>query len=405
MPLPSASKVGLAMVCPASAVLPKTDRLNDAADEGHGIHAFMRSLPSMSREEALARVQDEYRTRCEDIDLDLLPPPSLWKAETAFAYDVETEGVRFLGYDIGRNYGPRETPTEMFMSLDALIIEEGVATVLDWKTGRGRLPPADDNWQLRVQALAVQRHTGCELVRVAVVRLPDGGKPYFDWAEFGEFDLAMFASELRELARRLEKPEVTPVMGEHCRYCPAFEACPGQGRLLARMAGDSEQLMRDVLDTLTPETAWKAYERVRAVEGVLKRMWTALFAYAQETPIVLGDGTVFGPVETQKEELDAGVVRQVLGELHGPEVAEKACDFETSKAAIERALRLVYESRKAAGQGTTLKALKDEALAAIREAGGASVKLQTKVKEHQPREEVLGTLQRSLGFEQAGGES
>jgi hypothetical protein len=297
--LPSASKLELAFICLGSAVYPRTERLNPFSSTGHAGHDFMRDLASMSREEALERVPPEYRARCEAIDLSGLPLNGHWRAEVAFAYDVESEATRFIGLDVGRNYGPRQSPSEMFMAIDALIDvpdEPGTALVVDWKTGRGKLTPPAENWQLRVQALAVQRHTGCERVRVALVRLPEDGEPFVDVAEFDTFDLDLFAAELRELAHRLERTEtVVPVAGEHCKYCPAFEHCPAQGKLIARMAANPEQLSGDIQDALTPELAAKAYERVRLVESVLKRMKEALYSYASSNPIALPNGYVSGP--------------------------------------------------------------------------------------------------------------
>jgi hypothetical protein len=211
--LPSASKLQLAMTCAGSAVYERADNVSVYGETGSDIHAFMRALSSMSRDEALERLPDALRERCEAIDLEALPV-SHWQAEMAFAYDVETEQVRFLGHDIGRNYGPRESDTELFVSIDAYAHDEAVGDVFvgDWKTGRGKVEPVASNWQLRLGALAAARHAGVERVRAAVVQLPEGGLPFVDLVEWDEFDLSMFAAELRELVRRLQAPErVVPV--------------------------------------------------------------------------------------------------------------------------------------------------------------------------------------------------
>lgn len=384
MPLPSASKLELAMRCAGSAVYPRTERLEEAAQKGQAIHEYLRLLASMSREEALARVPDEYRARCEDIDVSALPLGVEWQAEVALAYDVEAEATRLVGLDIGRRYGERQAPGEMFMSLDTAAVVDGVGFVGDWKTGQGRVTSAQDNWQLKAQALAYARWKGVEEVSVAVVKLPADGTPYFDVAVLDAFELALAASELRELYRRVTAAEVTPVMGEHCRYCPAFESCPAQGKLIARMARSPEQIEADVLDMLTPENAARAYERLRAVDAVMKRVWKAVFAYVRERPIRLEDGSLFGEVEVEKEVLDAAVVRRVLTQMHGQDVADVACDFETSKAAVERALRPVYEARKAAGAPTTLKALKEAVYRAVEAEGGVATVKRVEVKAHRP---------------------
>lgn len=374
------------MVCAASAVLPRVDRVIPEGQTGIDVHDFMCNLASMKPEEALERVPAASRQRCEELDLTGLPLGAGWRAEAAYAYDVVTEKARFIGFNIGREYGPRQSPSEMFLSIDTSAVIDGEAFAADWKTGRSRVTNAANNWQVRVAALVVARESGAERARGAVIYLPEGGTPRLDIAEWDEFDLATFASELRLLWSRIEKPEnARPVMGDHCKWCPCLSACPAQGRLIAKLAANPEEVAAEALADLTPETAWRAYERLKAVRHVTKRVEEALYAYASQTPIQLPDGSVFGKVETEREELDAVAVRNVLAAMYGAPIAEKACDFETSKAAIERALRVVVEERKRGGQKTTLKALKDEALARIRELGGVTLKTRVEVKEYRPR--------------------
>jgi hypothetical protein len=83
-------------------------------------------------------------------------------------------------------------------------------------------------------------------------------------------------------------------------------------------------------------------------------------------------------VETSREDVDGEIARRVLAEIHGAEVAERACDWSTSKAAIERALRpLATKERK-------ITHLKRDALAAIAEAGGVRRNVTTSIREHVP---------------------
>jgi hypothetical protein len=69
----------------------------------------------------------------------------------------------------------------------------------------------------------------------------------------------------------------------------------------------------------------------------------------------------------------------VLAELHGQDVADRACEWSTSKAAIERALRPV-----AASTEQKITHLKKSALAAIAAAGGITRNTTTSVREHAP---------------------
>jgi hypothetical protein len=189
---------------------------------------------------------------------------------------------------------------------------------------------------------------------------------------------------LRDFAAALKRPDAAERVrvGEHCRYCPSLAYCPAQTAMVRRMAVEPEKVGADIRALLTPETAGRAYERLRAVKAVLREVESALHAYASQTPIPLSDGSVWGPVTTDREELDAKVAYRVLSELHDPGVAHGACDLETSKAGVKRALREVAELRKAAGEKVTLAGLEREALEAIREAGGVRLKSRTEFKEH-----------------------
>jgi hypothetical protein len=388
MSLPSASKLALAMTCPASATLPRVERITEAADKGTAVHAYLRDLTAMPKDAALERVPAAHRGRCEDINTLAFPEPGIERhAELALALDIETEEVRFIGHDVGRSYGERKTPTELFMSLDLAWMDEAGGHIIDWKTGRAPQGPASQNWQLKAQALAFARWKGLESVDASIARIPDDGEPFFDTALFDSFELSLIGSELRELSRRLSKPEtLKPVMGEHCRYCDAFEACPAQGKLIARMGRTPEQVEKDIVDLLlTPETAAKAIERAKAVDTVLKRVWAAIYAYARNNgPVALGDGVYFGETQTKRKVLDAEVVRRVLTQMHGPEVADAATDFETSQAAIKRALASVQEASRKTGQKVPMKALLDSVLAAVADEGGLSFKVDKPIKTYRP---------------------
>jgi hypothetical protein len=113
----------------------------------------------------------------------------------------------------------------------------------------------------------------------------------------------------------------------------------------------------------------------------VKDLEAALAGYAEEHPISLDDGRVYGAKPGTETTVDAVVVRRVLSTLYGAEVADKATEYEASKASVERALRGVYEARKASGQKVTLKALSDEAFGAIEADGGFKVREVTRIKE------------------------
>jgi hypothetical protein len=383
MALPSGSRLHRAMLCPASAVLPRVESVSGAGEKGTAKHAFFANLQRMPREEALELVPVEHRTACEALDVSQLPIGAEWLAEVALVYDVASDSARFLGQDVGREYG-QLGETELPMSLDLVGLFEGGALVVDFKTGRGKVPPVHVNWQLRIGAMAVARWKGLERVRVALAFPREDGTWGWSFAEHDSFDFFEMDGELRDFAASIKRPDAAERVrvGGHCRYCPSLAYCPAQTVMVRRMAAEPEKVGADIRSLLTPETAGRAYERLRAVKAVLREVESALHAYASQTPIPLSDGSTWGPVTTEREELSAEVAYRVLSELHDPDVAHGACDLEASKAGVKRALRAVFEKRKAAGEKVTLAALEREALDAIRRAGGVRPKSRTEFKEY-----------------------
>jgi hypothetical protein len=386
----SASQLQRVAVCPASAVLPRVDSVNAAAARGTALHSYLEAVPVVGRDEALASVPDEYRAACEALDLEALPVCAVrYAAEVAFAFDPATWRARELGRSMGRDYSGAR-PGEIVGTADVVGLSEDGSTlvVADWKTGRSELAKAERNWQLRFLALAGCRTYGATSAHVALVHIHENGTAHYDSAVFDPFDLAVIAHELARLANRVafaarshasgEPPLATT--GEHCKWCPCLPYCPAQTALVRTVvSGDPEWVESGWDRPVTPQDAARAYEIVKAVKAALARIERNLYTYAAGTPIPLPNGLVLGQVESTREEVDGEVARRVLAELHGQDVADRACEWSTSKAAIERALRPV-----AASTEQKITHLKKSALAAIAAAGGITRNTTTSVREHAP---------------------
>jgi hypothetical protein len=381
MAMPSGSRLQRAFACPSSAVLPQFESVGEEAWKGTVKHEFFANLQRMDRDEALALVPEEYREACEMVDVSCFPIGAEWLPEVALAYDVVTGKVRHIGNDIGRNYGPL-AETEIPMTLD-LVGRGGVPMVIDYKTGRGWVTKAKDNWQLRAGAVGVSKWLGVSEVRVGLFFVREGSSPGWDSALFDAFDLASFEDDLRGLRPKLMEKPPNVTTGAHCRYCPAFASCPAQAALVKRMANEPETLAAEVLAKLTPETAGEAWKRLRLMEATLREVKNAITAFAHATPIPIGEGRVLGEWTSETEEVDPLKARTALEGLYGRETAERACEFETSKAAITRAIRPVYEEKKRAGEKVTIKELNEAALERIREIGGIAKKTKTSLKEYE----------------------
>ena len=362
MKLPTASGLDRAIACPASVTLPQAPSTGAAAGAGSAIHAYLAD-PAHD----LLSVPDEHRAACDAVDLSVLPAGAEWGHEVALAWDADTGRARELGRDLGRRY-PETAESEYVGTADVIGLTPKGVHVYDYKTGWGALPHPAENRQLRFLALAAARAYGRDSARVALIRLHDG-VPRYQWADLDALDLDLTAAELRQ-ARGAWVPGAPINQGDHCTYCPAFDACP------AKLA-----LFRQAVDmpAITGENAAAVYVRAEAVAQVLGRVRAALEMRAREHPIELPDGRVYGPVVSERESVDPIVTQATLTRLHGPDVAAKALDLKSSKAAIERAIATVAKR----GEKAKLVAA---ALAEIGAAGGIETKRVETVKEHKPKD-------------------
>lgn len=398
MLLLSGSALQRLAACLGSAYLPRAERITAPAEVGNGKHDFLRNLNHMSRDEALAQVPDEYRSICEAVNVARLPIGSNFLCEMALAYDFETGATRLLGFDLSRNYGPLGE-TEIPMTLDVAADASTYVWVGDYKTGHAFVPPPMRNWQLRVGALAFARYSKKDTARISLIHVREDGYPYRDHATLDAFELDLIEAQVRQLGRRVhaarkaaeqgEQPSL--VAGEHCIHCPSRVYCPAQIALVRRLGEEPTTVASEVTAELTPATAARAYLRLKLVRKIFDDLEEALKAYAKENPIDLGDGRIYGPEKRVYDHLDASVVRQVLLEQHGVETADKACEYTTSKDAVERAIRPIYESRKQAGEKkVTISGLKEAALKAVRERKGISPRRRVEVREHKARGKLPG---------------
>ena len=128
------------------------------------------------------------------------------------------------------------------------------------------------------------------------------------------------------------------------------------------------------LELTAPAVArgWEALKRAKAVLGEVERIYRA---FAAAEPVFLVSGKMLGEVTKTRESIDGAVALRVLTQLHGAEVAQAACEVETSKAAIKAAL-------KPGAKRGTLEAMFRAALDAIGTADGISTKRSTSVEEH-----------------------
>jgi len=215
MSLPSASSLKRAMSCAASMVLPRVQSENEAAAKGNAVHEYLYNCSKMDPAEAMSRVPAEYQELCAAIELDSLPPLSNFKGEVTFAYDVETDTCTVLGENLGRAYdkaavavlGRPLKESEIVGTADLAGHDPDAKTVavLDYKTGRSRLDPAEKNWQLKFLVLAAARAWNAQSGTAQLGFIREGEAPFLPKpAEFTALDLDLIAADLKGLHARYQ---------------------------------------------------------------------------------------------------------------------------------------------------------------------------------------------------------
>ncbi len=383
------------MACAASAVLPATRETRETpwATRGSVLHAYLRDVSTMSREDALARVPYEHLEACEALELDTLPlDPEAYAAEVALAYDWRTGRGREInrGTD-SREYGASET--EVAGRTDVVgLTESDVVKILDYKSGYRYLGRPDESWQLIGYALAARAAYGRREAEVSFIRLPENGTPYVMTQRLGFLDLELAAKRLHEqgeLIARLRgegaahSPEaLEPHLkaGSWCEYCPAIGRCPEKAGLLRALVSASG-VDAPVFDE---STVALGYQRLVHARKVLELAEKALKDYvggvedAKLVPVIDAPGLVWGPRVMDREELDPVRGAAVLGQRYGPDVATRAVDTrpKMTKASVKRALEPVARRNR-----LKITALHLEALDALRAGGATTPRTRTEWRE------------------------
>jgi hypothetical protein len=331
------------------------------AARGITAHEFLRSiLGGMAREEALARIpsDDPGRAICEEIDITALPAGG--NLEIALAWNPDTSKGRVLGYDLGRDYigAGADRVAEFVGSFDfAGQHTQGHGVLVDYKTGWGALA-AKDSWQLRGGAVFLADTYGLDAVEAAHMYQREGEEPRWDVVRYDAMDLAAARDDLRALAKHLRsrKRQGLVVEGPHCKFCPVYAVCPTK-------VGLSRSLVKlNTIEALTTDKAREAILQLERFEEVAKRVWLELEAFADVTPIDLGDGRTMkrAPGRSADSVVKPSLALDVVAGICDDEAAREA--VKTSKGAIEDAVR-----KWALDRGKTIAPVQREVFARLRE--------------------------------------
>lgn len=294
---PSGSNCEAFVNCTSSHVLPQRNESSATAQKGTDGHAPLTEVINAKRWAVPGALRG---TMVEKFPLEeVLRDVGLVRAEAAYAVNVKYKTVRFIGLDIGRNYGELGD-YEVPVSLDADGFRHGRPWLRDWKFGR-----YSSVWQLSVQGMAVAFP---RKEKPSVEPEVDAGFVYIDadtrGEEWEEERHVLYLSELEtaadELVRAfdkvasiraaLDRGEVPRLAtGSWCKYCGAHPYCPAKWSMVRAAMGELQSL-QDMVGAMTVEKCGKAWEWVSEVERFCTKAKETLKERMETEPFPLSNG-------------------------------------------------------------------------------------------------------------------
>ncbi len=389
--------------CPSSAALPQVFNGHpvDFRDRGIGQHAFLdrvaelrrspASLPlHVARKEALEEVEPQWRAACEAIDLERLGDRTKLSSEVAVAYNFVEDTARILTPVAPRQY-EIDPACEVAQTIDVCGVGDRVVFVGDYKGPYAWLPEPSRSLQLGGAALSLARIYKARSANVEFIRLRSDGSVLPWRATLDTFALEGVAERLQSMMRmvgqvraQFEDGDIAPNVteGPWCGSCNARAHCPAKTQLVrAVLAGDGKTKL-SLREPITRENVGAVYAKLKLVKSAVAIAEKAVRAFEADgppsTPDHVSDSAIpagidpdgslryFGRFEREgNEKIDGEIALGVLREKYG-DAALEAFEVETSKEAISEVVRANKPD------DMTLKAAKEEVLAAIRAAGGVS---------------------------------
>lgn len=379
-----------AMRCPASRLLPRVDSQPGLpAKHGLAIHKYLENVLER-KQDPLEGVDEEFHEACKVIDHTTLPTnqPESFLGEATISWQPEKDETIFQ---------PRERPpNSQLMRLDVLAVaqEERKGFLRDYKTGRGWLPPLKENWQLKNMAVVMAKHFDLLSVDAGIVFV-HGEDSYEASTVWDLFDLSLFEEDILALFEKLRAFQAAfpiarddsakavellqkeraewyqhlPIsIGPWCNYCPAWQHCPGQMKMVHAVAADPEAVAERMVAGCTAAEISTVDQRLTAIYAALKRVKLAIDDWTRQYgPFQRANGKLYGPHTPNPRDVVQGPVAfQVLSNTFGEEIARKASDeIRITKASIGRALRTIADEQK-----VPRSKLNKEVIEKIRAAGG-----------------------------------
>lgn len=362
----SASGLYRANACAASEAYPATRGVSSAdADFGTDMHLFLQHWVDHGQVEALKRCPENRKAYALRLHPSVLDAGLFLQSEVALVMNAKTGQCRRLGSGLSRDY-PIDEATDVPGTTDVAAVMEDTYYSGDWKFGRQlHTPRAVNNLQAQFNAAMGAQVYGKDNAIAELIFFDDDGGYHPDRHVMDRMEcdavlykvrgIHMRVTQAREMVRAGQTPNVTE--GDHCKWCPAWLACPAKKATLVTIANDATAAKDAVEQWLTPQGMAKAYQRWREMKEVMRvvdaRMMAALKEYG---PIDLGNGRKYGFRASKKRSIDLDKAKSVLVDKLGEEGYQRALRSTVSQSSIGevlgtkgKALEAVMEALEAAG--------------------------------------------------------
>ncbi len=330
---PSAGKLELADICPASAAYPQIGTIGLPAALGSAKHKFMERAAVQGQFTALEDMSDEAEIKAwaETVDVDRLLSrviPWDWqvdelRTEVKFLMDWETGQSRIVG-----DFSNRGDDIAGVIDLMALPFarDDDVPIAADYKTGRQQptyLTGPEENLQVRTYGKAATDFMASDEVDVKIIHIDEDGRDRVWSAKMMTIELHGFPAQLRSIMDRVikarhkvENDELpTLVVGDHCTFCPALVSCPANNATAVAVIEQQEPIINRLLKggKLTDTELVKAFRGLKVLNKIVDESNKAMRRVLDKRgPIATGDGQELYIQERSNSKLDTKVYIQSL---------------------------------------------------------------------------------------------
>jgi hypothetical protein len=238
--------------CPGSAAAearyPYDDTQSEIAKEGTAMHCAMGQL--FDPDVIEIKLEPEQIRSCE----------KAFRTYERFAAENGFDGVPEQELKIKSKIG-------FTVIIDAVLVQDRRALVLDWKFGRGEVESAESNWQLACAVVAIREKYGILTEAFAAIIQPRAENLITATHYESEAAILRVQDEIAAVILRAKRPDAPRIPGEHCRYCRHIQNCPEA----------AEQVKAMVQIDKTPEmldasTLAKFLDKAKAVKPIIEAL-------------------------------------------------------------------------------------------------------------------------------------